>query len=181
MTRITPARAGKTRRGICSASHCRDHPRACGENIFQRLLHISAWGSPPRVRGKLCHRLGLDRSFRITPARAGKTYARFEAGWRSEDHPRACGENTVRATSRHVRPGSPPRVRGKPEANINRGLMLRITPARAGKTMKYGVFVLVNEDHPRACGENPAMMSWFSRCRGSPPRVRGKQWFPGQR
>ena len=51
--RITPARAGKS---CCrnSLGCCRwDHPRACGEKLFQFFAKLFFQGSPPRVRGKV--------------------------------------------------------------------------------------------------------------------------------
>ena len=53
----------------------------------------------------------------------------------------------------------------------------RITPARAGKTLKVPVRHLAAEDHPRACGENAAQAGTIPRVKGSPPRVRGKQLY----
>ena len=50
----------------------------------------------------------------------------------------------------------------------------RITPARAGKTMEEGLEKLREKDHPRACGENMAMLYEQMKEQGSPPRVRGK-------
>ena len=50
--RITPADAGKTRRGIQSNADSTDHPRGCGENISEILFEPESKGSPPRMRGK---------------------------------------------------------------------------------------------------------------------------------
>ena len=49
---ITPARAGKRKSRTASRSASRDHPRACGEKPDLGYGGDSAWGSPPRVRGK---------------------------------------------------------------------------------------------------------------------------------
>ena len=53
----------------------------------------------------------------------------------TEDHPRACGENFDNEGHMAEGQGSPPRVRGKPHPAIGYLLRLRITPARAGKTL----------------------------------------------
>ena len=72
--RITPAGAGKTERLILDAEALEDHPRRCGENAVRQPFKYLMIGSPPQVRGKLFARKGVDKSGRITPAGAGKTY-----------------------------------------------------------------------------------------------------------
>ena len=111
--RITPAYAGKRCLGHLFQVELRDHPRVCGEKPYIAPLMAHAWGSPPRMRGKVvraaiqCIRQG------ITPAYAGKS-----AGFRSvriirRDHPRVCGEKLFRKTTLPAIMGSPPRMRGK--------------------------------------------------------------------
>ena len=53
MSRITPARAGKTQSIRPHVRIISDHPRACGENLKQSVSDSRKEGSPPRVRGKL--------------------------------------------------------------------------------------------------------------------------------
>ncbi len=91
-----------------------------------------------------------------------------------EDHPRACGENAFPAYAQQASDGSPPRVRGKREFRSRDEQGQRITPARAGKTLKPIVGCDNYEDHPRACGENAAEKTLIPSGLGSPPRVRGK-------
>ena len=50
--RITPAGAGKTRRGTAGAVQTKDHPRRCGENLTASSSSLAWTGSPPQVRGK---------------------------------------------------------------------------------------------------------------------------------
>ena len=50
--------------------------------------------------------------------------------------------------------GSPPRVRGKLDKNIEEETKFGITPACAGKTLKRMYLLSWLEDHPRVCGEN---------------------------
>ena len=70
----------------------RDHPRACGEKMNNKLICGKREGSPPRVRGKaVLHRAGR-KAPGITPARAGKSDAAFQVDNADGDHPRACGE-----------------------------------------------------------------------------------------
>ena len=177
MTRITPARAGKTRRGICSASHCRDHPRACGENSSPSSRFRAVRGSPPRVRGKPGHRLALLLHGGITPARAGKTHRPTRRRSETSDHPRACGENCAAGHETPCRRGSPPRVRGKPMFARIAEPIQGITPARAGKTDSVRLAEDRLWDHPRACGENSFVKFPIKMSLGSPPRVRGKLYL----
>ena len=111
---ITPARAGKTTCRPRPRSRAGDHPRACGENYPSARRPQRLSGSPPRVRGKHALKEKSNQTLWITPARAGKTFAR--------------------APIRFAATGSPPRVRGKPGKTQQAFAESRITPARAGKT-----------------------------------------------
>ena len=71
---ITPASAGKTYTCNEHVKLNRDHPRECGKNANKRFENAQKAGSPPRVREKLIEINSLKKSFRITPASAGKTY-----------------------------------------------------------------------------------------------------------
>ena len=153
-SRITPADAGKTG----SPGHFRpfekDHPRGCGENCQSKKTAQHGGGSPPRMRGKPSGGGADDRTVRITPADAGKTFCHHKAedcGW---DHPRGCGENAFGLSQALSLSGSPPRMRGKPLCGFRVQAAARITPADAGKTYDNTVKTEPREDHPRGCGEN---------------------------
>ena len=73
--------------------------------------------------------------------------------------------------------GSPPRMRGKPQAQRSSLSERRITPAHAGKTQSIKSFHFLSTDHPRACGENAGGFTGADAINGSPPRMRGKQVF----
>ena len=49
--RIIPARAGSRPRYRPSRSWTPDHPRACGEQVWWKIVHGAGLGSSPRVRG----------------------------------------------------------------------------------------------------------------------------------
>ena len=86
--RITPACAGKRKKGRRRCCENTEHPRVC---------------TP----------LGCFFNCRITPACAGKitvAIAQAAAFW---DHPRVCGEKKKAVFSCLCFVGSPPRVRGK--------------------------------------------------------------------
>ena len=91
--RITPAGAGKTIFSCADTNAAKDHPRRCGENSYSNGVSRENSGSPPQVRGKLLARCFARRSFRITPAGAGKTFILQVYPRKTQDHPRRCGEN----------------------------------------------------------------------------------------
>ena len=95
---ITPACAGKSHIPNTRVTTTWDHPRVCGEKNLQLEQNNIRRGSPPRVRGKVSVCFCCSCSLRITPACAGKrnkANARLTAG---QDHPRVCGEKTMRRT-----------------------------------------------------------------------------------
>ena len=166
--------------GIACTALCakRDHPRVCGEKPrFCTYLHALK-GSPPRMRGKVWRYFYYRGYHRITPAYAGKRRSLTPRLRRSRDHPRVCGE--------------------KPKKRAERVEPLGITPAYAGKRNQPRTLPGCSWDHPRVCGEKfpaapiapnidritPAyagkrMARGGSRYReqGSPPRMRGKDFF----
>ena len=135
--RITPADAGKT--AILEFADCRtrDHPRGCGENRDDFIVKIYHLGSPPRMRGKRLTCLSCRASSGITPADAGKTRICIKKLRSARDHPRGCGENGAVQPHQPAGGGSPPRMRGKPFETSTASHSTRITPADAGKTLKF--------------------------------------------
>ena len=75
-TRITPARAGKTRQSGFGCTARGDHPRSCGKDSISASSDNSIGGSPPLVRERQGETLWEIARPRITPARAGKTRGR---------------------------------------------------------------------------------------------------------
>ena len=129
------------------------------------------------MRGKLrdsCRRC-VGRG--ITPACAGKTLNLKSFISERKDHPRVCGENLIISRQDLSRRGSPPRVRGKLQAKKKYYEEQRITPACAGKTLGCPAAPTRPEDHPRVCGENSSPFRALILYPGSPPRVRGKQFW----
>ena len=70
---ITPACAGRSQKSLYRVLDAQDHPRVCGEKLFQLYSYSCSLGSPPRVRGEgsLCCARPSGR--RITPACAGRS------------------------------------------------------------------------------------------------------------
>ena len=171
---ITPAGAGKTFLDEPEKEEQWDHPRRCGENEMQVITARVSEGSPPQVRGKHSYLPIFGHFNGITPAGAGKT--RFFSNFTSplKDHPRRCGENFAPVAACMILIGSPPQVRGKHSSKNVSMLLMRITPAGAGKTPRQAYLSVSAPDHPRRCGENVVFSSCCAPRLGSPPQVRGK-------
>ena len=172
--RITPADAGKTKRLMVDSFGDMDHPRGCGENLVLVSVKKPFLGSPPRMRGKRAPTAVTVAGQGITPADAGKTALAVADGVPAKDHPRGCGENRTVFKYLFTATGSPPRMRGKQINNFFNIIVLRITPADAGKTGFDQAALMTGMDHPRGCGENDILPSTFKQSLGSPPRMRGK-------
>ena len=172
--RITPADAGKTNRAARHRRSHWDHPRGCGENNAATVMKPGTPGSPPRMRGKPADAATTPAPTRITPADAGKTRNIRSPQNPLKDHPRGCGENVQAEQAAPYDIGSPPRMRGKPQAARSFARGTGITPADAGKTLKLFMFVYSFQDHPRGCGENHCIFPSTISPWGSPPRMRGK-------
>ena len=94
--RITPAYAGKRKLRPRAGKLTRDHPRVCGEKTKITNIIRRATGSPPRMRGKGVEELQQLIDSRITPAYAGKSHDYLNCVYQRRDHPRVCGEKTLK-------------------------------------------------------------------------------------
>ena len=111
---ITPAYAGKRSFWKTRCLTSEDHPRLCGEKVFQfYALHL------------ICG---------ITPAYAGKRRNEDFVNTKFEDHPRLCGEKFSSSHHSIYQIGSPPPMRGKVSFGVVEDILDRITPAYAGKS-----------------------------------------------
>ncbi len=117
-------------------------------------------------------RMPLKRT-RITPACAGSTTKSTSTNGPGEDHPRIRGEHFVSSIGLSADTGSPPHTGGALIVFLSPGLVLGITPAYAGSTVKLSAFGTNNQDHPRIRGEHTPSFSGYSTTRGSPPHTRG--------
>ena len=153
--RFTPAHAGTTRKSA----------RSC----------LRRSGSPPRTRGQP-HRAPQAHSVsRFTPAHAGTTLDDRAAGMPAEVHPRARGDNGRWWTPDRAVLGSPPRTRGQLPPIVAVDGIIRFTPAHAGTTSAVFRRQPALTVHPRARGDNAAVLVVLAVLVGSPPRTRGQQ------
>ena len=132
--RITPAYAGKTSSRFLPLRHFEDHPRVCGKDLDFMINHLTFLGSPPRMRER--HKSGNQKivAYGITPAYAGKTQQPIRRRLSTWDHPRVCGKDICDINFFQADQGSPPRMRERPNGSFPVCLLVRITPAYAGKT-----------------------------------------------
>ena len=171
---ITPACAGKSMVVSRLKSRWKDHPRMCGEKIQRKTKWNRQIGSPPHVRGKERNAVVTFKSFRITPACAGKSPTGVVWRLSRRDHPRMCGEKNAQLGENLAQTGSPPHVRGKVLLPLLQENADGITPACAGKRHSPCMRGTYPQDHPRMCGEKGMQASALQMRMGSPPHVRGK-------
>ena len=131
--RITPAYAGKSHYDLYRFFFTWDHPRVCGEKKSAISPSYVKYGSPPRMRGKADRQGQAVGLYRITPAYAGKSVLLSINVAAQQDHPRVCGEKLMLCHRLRPGRGSPPRMRGKVDANYSILHAVGITPAYAGK------------------------------------------------
>ena len=130
------------------------------------------------MRGKACLKNWNKRCPRITPAYAGKRHVCNAPCKGMGDHPRVCGEKDAEMAVLSQEMGSPPRMRGKAVMPSTRMSAARITPAYAGKSLRFLSSAHHIWDHPRVCGEKSSPTSSHRKGQGSPPRMRGKALAP---
>ena len=94
---IIPALAGNTMGSFGPFLVRRDHPRACGEHAVPHALLTLSEGSSPRLRGTPILARRWPCGLGIIPALAGNTKERFTLRFKERDHPRACGEHTMKS------------------------------------------------------------------------------------
>ena len=169
---ITPARAGKTLNDDGRCPWAENNPRSCGKDfmIFRffrcRRDHPRSCGKDNWVQTEMMWSEGLP------PARAGKTKGSPGRQQCAEDHPRSCGKDIGIISIISMALGSPPLVRERPGGNASSVSLPRITPARAGKTIRLPTTCVRREDHPRSCGKDDCLVKYPFSCLGSPPLVR---------
>ena len=105
------------------------------------------------MRGKARVPAALKVQHRITPAYAGKRRVKIPIAKCPQDHPRLCGEKSIRFSGIALAVGSPPPMRGKAIVLCSSPRGHRITPAYAGKSFLCHADFTTQLDHPRLCGE----------------------------
>ena len=145
-----------------------------GEKLAIASTLFLLLGSPPRGRGKASHCFHTLSIAGITPAWAGKSPVWHPCSGRCGDHPRVGGEKDRLSQHFKAEEGSPPRGRGKAQADAKKKAEEGITPAWAGKSASTAHPAASAVDHPRVGGEKRVGLFKLIRILGSPPRGRGK-------
>ena len=125
------------------------------------------------MRGTLFVGAAVAFHLGIIPALAGNTRRRASPRPRTGDHPRACGEHAAVKVNTYAGLGSSPRLRGTRYWSVPWRNGRGIIPALAGNTFHRGHTQVCPRDHPRACGEHIARISFLFMVLGSSPRLRG--------
>ena len=105
------------------------------------------------MRGAVDEPEHVSGTSRIIPAHAGSSLPPFICLQSSWDHPRACGEQMMPDVIPPILVGSSPRMRGADVLPPWLSGLVRIIPAHAGSSRNDFRYPLLNQDHPRACGE----------------------------
>ena len=171
---ITPAYAGKSLTAGSDRTYLQDHPCVCREKLTTVPNEFWNEGSPLRMQGKAVLFIYISHSFRITPAYAGKSRAKFKENALSEDHPCVCREKRCRLVVLFHGLGSPLRMQGKVKNLCSLLKIQRITPAYAGKSIGLASERRQQQDHPCVCREKYDTVPPGHASRGSPLRMQGK-------
>ena len=147
----------------------------CGEQPLTYQRPALPLGSSPRARGAANGRDQAETMPGIIPAHAGSSPAAGRRHRCGRNHPRVCGEQTLRQQDAEAYVGSSPRVRGAaidvPKASIAPGII----PARAGSSRACGTGATGSWNHPRAGGEQELPFAALVLLTGSSPRMRGAE------
>ena len=172
---ITPAHAGKTLQYFSLQLSFRDHPRSRGKDIVSNLECFPLPGSPPLTRERQHRLLHTMLVQRITPAHAGKTLPLLPSSDTLRDHPRSRGKDFSLSRCFFGLPGSPPLTRERQEA-WQQGIQdSGITPAHAGKTLRWPRTIDHRWDHPRSRGKDRHLPALENPKTGSPPLTRERR------
>ena len=149
------------------------HPRSRGEHLCGQNGFKGGVGSPPLARGTQPRPSNPALRQRLTPARAGNTSTpRISSSCRSA-HPRSRGEHFFLLSKAVKRFGSPPLARGTHSLTTDEVETARLTPARAGNTLRPASSGGCVPAHPRSRGEHFRQIGVYTGEGGSPPLARG--------
>jgi len=129
-------------------------PAGAGQITVGMTADSGLYGSSPRVRGRCSRVVSCMCFFRLIPAGAGQISSIYTGHGLHTAHPRGCGADPLKTTSKYTIQGSSPRVRGRLSLQTKLDGSKGLIPAGAGQILL-------------ACCR--VLLSW-----GSSPRVRGR-------
>ena len=149
------------------------HPRSRGADETGQGETGQGEGSSPLARGGLVVGADCAVGSGLIPARAGRT-----GGWRGDHvdwraHPRSRGADDLNAMRLSVGGGSSPLARGGRLSRSPARRVVRLIPARAGRTSPSGSAVRRPTAHPRSRGADQGDQEWPWPFTGSSPLARG--------
>ena len=191
---LTPACAGTSARTAASFDSRRAHPRvrgdvprtpprsrpshgltpACaGTSVELERIDTMYRGSPPRARGR--HVLRMPRRFTegLTPACAGTSPLLLDHHFPPRAHPRVRGDVGSRGSRACLWRGSPPRARGRLQAERDPEHLRGLTPACAGTSGMMRQPRGTRWAHPRVRGDVVATRSAHREASGLTPACAG--------
>ena len=174
---ITPPRAGRTISGRCVFGSTAQSPRRARGRRMSNPVCLPSPSNHPAARGDdVPTSLGIDRTYPITPPRAGTTRVTWASGVASLDQSprRARGRRTVAPPMRLASCQSPRRARGERTMPRLYPSFRPITPPRAGRTLPQEWIVTGVLNHPAARGENGEVVEIECPYVQSPRRARGE-------
>ena len=137
-------------------------------------MHSPTEETPPRMRGRPCLNYAKRTNIGNTPAYAGKTPQVSRKASRGRKHPRVCGEDRRLTAGAWSGAETPPRMRGRLAAKLERDFFTGNTPAYAGKTPVVCDRTRTGRKHPRVCGEDFIDYAMYFSPGETPPRMRGR-------
>ena len=144
----------------------------CGKDYTETMQNNSAQGSPPLAREGLFYELQKLFVCRITPAHTERPRLKHFRLPQCKDHPRMCGKDESIISFPTSTIGSPPLAREGQSIAPSFLKRIRITPARAGRTLLLAVLLSIRRDHPRSRGKDKADIRGDCLLVGSPPLAR---------
>ena len=145
------------------------------ENVWYTATKLDRSDLSPLTRGKPRPSSTRRRALRLISAHTGKTPRLSDRSCHVTAHPRSREENidAWQLPERHV--GSSPLTRGKRTLRVTAGILRRLIPAHAGKTVQAENPNSQHRAHPRSRGENGRIMADTTSGAGSSPLTRGKR------
>ena len=154
MYRFTPTHVGTTP-STARACRCRTvHPHACGDDSRLQTPSRLAYGSPPRMWGRLLQEDQIEHPLRFTPTHVGTTSHAISPTKQTTVHPHACGDDLVDVQGASGVSGSPPRMWGRLGRSDPQSVAVRFTPTHVGTTGMLIRLADTTSVHPHACGDD---------------------------
>ncbi len=170
--RLTSARAERTNFSTRTAVWMAAHLRSRGEDRRRYADICRVHGSPPLARRGRRGRVRACQRARLTSARAERTHSTGRSRSSGPAHLRSRGEDHCRDSNCRSSRGSPPLARRGHDGRVPPGLEVRLTSARAERTLAGVEDDQGQAAHLRSRGEDRIPIDTSPDSDGSPPLAR---------